>query len=182
MNIALKLVIAASCCAVALGFLMDSANFLVDSALPGAQAAATGNGVVRWTGTGVQIYACKRDGERFMWSFERPEATLADGSGRVEARHGAGPSWTAGDGSVVYGTVVMAVPAPTKGVVPWLVLRASKHDGAGLMSGVTYIFRTDTDGGAAPLAGCDASHDGDEVRIPYHAVYTFLLEVGGPTR
>ncbi len=145
---------------------------------PGAGAATLPDGVLRWTGAGVQVYACKRDGDHAAWAFERPDATLTDSSSRVEARHGAGPSWTSIDGSVVYGDVVTSVPSPVAGAVPWLVVRASRHEGAGSMSDIAFVLRTDTAGGAAPATGCDVAHDGTEARVPYKATYTFLAAPG----
>ena len=143
---------------------------------PKAQAAGPADGIVRWIGTGTQVYACKRDGDLFVWSLLRPDTLLADASGKAQGTHGAGPSWTASDGSTVFGAVVTAVPAPVSGAIPWLVLRASRHTGNGLMSGVNYVFRTDTEGGTAPIGGCDAAHDGREERKPYRSTYTFLLD------
>ncbi len=147
---------------------------------PRAQAATPVDGVMRWIGTGSQVYACKRDGERFAWTLQRPDALLTDVDGTVQGEHGAGPSWTATDGSKVFGTVVTSVPAPARGAIPWLVLRASQHIGSGLLSGVGYVLRTDTQGGAIPSTGCDAAHEGSEERRPYQATYTFLVEPGLP--
>ena len=138
------------------------------------QAAPAPEGVLRWTGTGVQVYACKRDGDHAAWALERPDAALTDATGQDEGHHGAGPSWKSIDGSVVYGTVLVSMPSPVAGSVPWLVLRASKHEGSGRMSAIAYVLRTDTQGGAAPATGCDPAHDGAETRVPYHATYTFL--------
>ena len=142
----------------------------------GAQAAESQPGVLRWNATGVQIYACKDAGGRAVWTFEHPEAVLVDETGRVVLHHGAGPSWTANDGSVLFGAVLTSVPSPDAGSVPWLVLRASKHEGAGLMTGVAFVLRTDTKGGVAPASGCDPAHAGAESRVPYTATYTFLVE------
>ena len=142
---------------------------------PVARAALAPEGTLRWLGTGVQVYACQRDGS---WTFERPDATLTNDVGQNQGHHGAGPSWQALDGSVVYGTALVSIPSPRPGAVAWLVLRASKHEGSGQMSDVAYVLRTDTEGGAAPATGCDPAHDGAEARVPYHATYTFLLEPG----
>ncbi len=142
----------------------------------GARAAGPANGVVHWIGKGSQVYACIHDGDRFAWTLQRPDATLIDDTGTPRGQHGAGPSWTAWDGSQVFGAVLTSVPAPKPGAIPWLVLRASRHVGSGMMSGVGYVLRTDTEGGTAPAAGCDAAHVGAEERRPYRATYTFLVE------
>jgi len=173
MKVGRKWMVGAGCWAIA-------AAGMSNPAAHGAQAATPVGGVVRWTGTGSQIYACKRDGEQFAWVLQRPDATLTDAGGRVQGRHGAGPSWTASDGSQVFGTMVTSVPAPVPGAIPWLVLRASRHAGDGLMSGVGYVLRTDTKGGVIPVGGCDISNEGGEKREPYRALYTFLMEAVSP--
>ncbi len=143
-------------------------------------AAPAPEGVLRWIGTGVQVYDCKRNGDRAAWTLQRPDAALTDAAGQAEGHHGAGPSWKSTDGSVVYGTVMVSMPSPVAGSVPWLVLRASKHEGSGQMSNIVYVLRTNTEGGAAPATGCDPAHDGAETRVAYHATYTFLVEPGNP--
>ena len=60
-----------------------------------------------------------------------------------------------------------------KDAIPWLLLTAAEHSGSGLMNSVTHIQRLNTKGGKAPAAGCDASHVGDETRVPYTADYFF---------
>ncbi len=41
------------------------------------------------------------------------------------------------------------------------------------ISGVTTIQRVDTRGRAPPVTGCDDTHVGDEVRVPFTAEYYF---------
>lgn len=125
-------------------------------------------------GKGVQIYACKASGSSYAWVLKAPDATLADAKGRVIARHFAGPSWQANDGSTVVGESVNVSPSPDAGAIPWLVLRAKSHAGNGEMATVQYIVRERTEGGLAPASGCDAGHAGKEVRVPYSAVYLFF--------
>jgi hypothetical protein len=126
------------------------------------------------TATGVQIYACEAASGGFAWVFKAPEATLLDHQGHQVATHFAGPSWKAGDGSTVVGEVLAKADAPEAGAVPWLLLRAKSHDGAGSFSAVAYIRRTETRGGAAPGTGCDGAHAGQPARIPYSATYQFF--------
>jgi hypothetical protein len=40
-----------------------------------------------------------------------------------------------------------------------------------VLSRATTIQRLNTKGGKAPASGCDASHVGQEVRVPYSADY-----------
>ena len=86
-------------------------------------------------------------------------------------RHFAGPSWQAPDGSTVVGEPVTVSPAPRPGAIPWLVLRARSHAGAGLFAGVASIVRLHTEGGIPSPDGCDAAHVGERRRVPYTADY-----------
>lgn len=125
-------------------------------------------------GKGVQIYACKASGTTYAWTLKAPDATLSDARGKVLGKHFAGPTWQASDGSTVVGELLNASPSPGPGAIPWLVLRATSHTGNGVMASVQYILRTHTEGGVAPVSGCDAGHEGAEVRVPYNAVYVFF--------
>ena len=122
---------------------------------------------------GVQIYACEAKGAAFAWTFKAPEANLFDKQGLQIATHFAGPTWKTGDGSTVVGEVVTSAPAPAPGAVPWLLLRAKSHDGAGTFAAVAFVRRSLTKNGAAPAGGCDAAHRGAELRVPYSAIYQF---------
>jgi hypothetical protein len=132
------------------------------------------SGVVRWHGKGEQIYDCQKSPTGIAWVLRQPDATLTDAAGRVRGHHGAGPSWTAADGSRVTGHAITTIPAPRAGAIPWLVIQADAHDGPGTLDGVTYVMRTDTVGGVAPAGGCDAGHEGAVATVPYQATYSFL--------
>jgi hypothetical protein len=129
--------------------------------------------VLTVNGDGVQIYACKDAGSGAQWTLVAPDAKLLDASGKVIGTHGAGPFWKSVDGSLVKGQVVAKNNAPAAGDVAWLLLKASAHEGDGVMSKVEFIRRTDTHGGAAPATGCDAGHLDATVRVAYTAMYTF---------
>jgi hypothetical protein len=122
---------------------------------------------------GVQIYACEAKDKGPEWVFKAPEANLFDAGGRQIGTHFAGPAWKLADGSVVTGAAVAKADAPLPGAVPWLLLAAKTHEGSGSLSAVSTIRRADTKGGAAPTAGCDASHLGAEARMRYSATYQF---------
>ena len=124
--------------------------------------------VIELQAEGVQIYTCT---EPSAWRLKAPEATLRTPAGAEAGRHFAGPSWQAPDGSIVKGEPLGASPAPQPGAIPWVILRAASHDGAGAFATVAYIARTHTQGGTAPATGCDAQHAGAEARIPYTATY-----------
>jgi hypothetical protein len=125
-------------------------------------------------GEGVQVYSCQMIGDDYAWTLKGPDAVLRDGIGRTVGRHFAGPSWEAQDGSIVVGEPLIASPAPQAGAVPWLVLKAKSHAGAGRFANVAYVVRSATQGGAAPATGCDAAHAQKESRQPYSATYTLF--------
>ena len=70
--------------------------------------------------------------------------------------------------------MLVASQAPQATAIPWLVLAAKAHQGAGLFANVAYITRSLTEGGAAPASGCDAAHAGREVPVSYQATYVFF--------
>jgi len=129
-------------------------------------------------GKGVQIYNCKAradDPSKFEWSFKAPEANLTNEHGEKIAKHYAGPTWEANDGSKVVGEVQKKADAPRPGAVPWLLLKAKSNEGTGTFARVTYIQRVDTEGGVAPAAGCDQAHVNTEARVDYRANYYFYV-------
>jgi hypothetical protein len=122
---------------------------------------------------GDQIYTCKADGAQFTWTLKAPDAQLFDKDGKPFGKHFAGPSWEANDGSRVTGKAVANAPSPDADSIPWLLVNILTHDGSGVLSRATTIQRLNTKGGKAPTSGCDASHAGQEVRVPYSADYLF---------
>ena len=125
---------------------------------------------------GVQIYTCApkpEDPAAFVWTFKAPQAELFNARGEVVGSHFAGPTWQGQDGSSVVGAVVARADAPSKKAISWLLLEAKSHAGGGAFSTITHIQRLDTKGGVAPSNGCDATHAGEEVRVPYEATYAF---------
>ena len=134
-------------------------------------APARAAGVLELRGKGVQVYACQASAAGFAWHLKRPEAVLLDRSGVAVGRHFAGPSWQAKDGSTVVGEVLVASASPQAGAIPWLLLRARSHAGAGAFASIGYIARTATRGGLAPAKGCDGGHPGAGSRVPYEATY-----------
>jgi hypothetical protein len=131
--------------------------------------------------TGVQIYQCKasaRDPSRYTWVYQEPKADLSDRSGKDVARHYAGPTWEAEDGSKVVGDVVArtdapgaAAPAPNG--IQWLLLKAKSNTGKGVFAKVQSIQRLHTIGGLAPQDSCDASRADQRTRVAYSADYYF---------
>jgi hypothetical protein len=125
---------------------------------------------------GVQIYQCrvKKDTPtQYEWVLKAPEADLFDGRGKKIGRHYGGPTWESSDGSKVIGEIKGSEPSTDAKAIPWLLLQAKRHDGNGIFSRVDTIQRLETVGGKPPAEGCDESGSGNEVRVPYTAVYYF---------
>ncbi|WP_263383189.1 DUF3455 domain-containing protein [Granulicella arctica] len=140
-----------------------------DATLPQANQQA----VLTVQGRGAQIYGCQPIGATFQWVFQAPVARLFDDKNVEVGTHADGPTWTLQDGSSVQGILVTKQPSPDAANIPWLLLKATKPQRAGLLTSVEMIRRSDTKGGIAPTTGCDATHKGDLVRVPYSATYTF---------
>jgi hypothetical protein len=128
------------------------------------------------TGKGVQIYTCQQSVTSPQWTFQAPEATLTDASGKTVGTHAAGPIWISNDGSTVKGELLQKGASPEPTSIPWLLLKAASPTGSGIMSRVEFIRRSDTHGGIAPTTGCDAQHLNAVSRVPYTATYTFYAK------
>jgi hypothetical protein len=104
-----------------------------------------------------------------------PKALLVNDDGSDFGMHGAGPTWTAADGSSIRadGAHPLAV-VKRAGAVPGLMLKVVSSNGSGALSGVQFVRRADTEGGAAPATDCDAAHAGATTAVHYSAVYTFF--------
>lgn len=162
-----------------MGFSKPLATCLAGAVLCSASAScAVAAPAIQALGEGVQIYACQASGTVFAWKLQGPDGVLSGSDGAVVGRHFAGPSWQAADGSTIVGEPLVVSPSPENGAIPWLVLHARSTAGPGLFSGVTYVTRTQTHGGAAPKTGCDAAHLGQTARVAYSATYTFFTNPG----
>lgn len=129
--------------------------------------------------TGVQIYECTSKPEApasFSWTFQAPEATLADRWGHRVGRHYAGPTWELGDGSRVVGEVTAHDPGPDRSAVPWLLLRAKSTSGSGALTRTQSILRIRTSGGIAPTTPCTEAQAHTVVRVPYTGDYYFYAQ------
>jgi hypothetical protein len=123
-----------------------------------------------YTAKGVQIYTCTANGTATEWRLKAPEAQLVDANGAIFAKHYAGPTWEAIDGSKAIGKVMEVVPAPTAGAIAWLLLSA-ESSGQGVLSGARFVQRIKTAGGAVQSSTCP--EPGAEQRVPYTAEYVF---------
>jgi hypothetical protein len=124
---------------------------------------------------GDQIFHCVLKTGAYSWKWHAPDAKLYDTQTQAEVgSHGAGPSWAYKDGSSVTAKVLQKVDAEVKTSAPWLLLEVTEHKGKGLLALTSYIQRISTQGGVAPLLGCDANHLGSEKRVPYLADYVLF--------
>jgi Protein of unknown function (DUF3455) len=122
----------------------------------------------KYAAKGVQIYVCRAKGAANEWAFKAPEAKLVDAEGRPFAKHYAGPTWEAPDGSKAVGKVLANEPAPKAGAIPWLLLSA-ESSASGALAGVRFVQRVNTSGGVAPSGPCPTL--GAEQRVDYTADY-----------
>ena len=124
-------------------------------------------------GIGVQMYTCGEGGKLVLTG---PEATLYVERDKV-GEHSAGPRWTWMDGSAVTGKVVKSTPSPEpEKNIPWLEMEATAVPGAsaGVLSPVTRVTRTETQGGVVANTACEVK--GETLRVPYAATYTFFAK------
>jgi len=123
---------------------------------------------------GVQIYVCtQRPDSAYEWTFKAPEASLSSLTGEPIGKHYAGPTWELTDGSKVTGEVKAKAAGPSPTAIPWLLLSAKTHEGAGTLSATQSIQRVATVGGIAPSEPCAAATVGQVARVPYTAMYYF---------
>ena len=145
-----------------------------DVALPEAIKAPTANAAyLTLHAKGDQIFHCVLKTGAYNWKWHAPEAKLYDKQNALVGSHGAGPSWTHKDGSSINAKVIQKADAANMADAPWLLLEVTEHKGEGLLAQASYIQRINTQGGVAPLSGCDANHLGAEKRVPYTADYSF---------
>jgi hypothetical protein len=127
--------------------------------------------VGKYVAKGVQIYICTVKGSASEWDFKAPEAELIDAQGRSFAKHYAGPTWEARDGSKIVGKILASEPAPKTGAIPWLLL-AAESSGSGVLGGTRFVQRSNTSGGIGPIGACPTA--GTERRVEYTADYIFF--------
>ncbi len=139
------------------------------------KAPASEQIVLQAHASGSQIYVCQAAaGGAFAWILKAPQADLFDQQGAIIGQHSAGPTWKDSDGSEVTGKAVAHVDSTEPDSIAWLLVTATGHSGAGVLSRVTSIQRIHTKGGTPPAAGeCNASKQNAEVKSGYTADYYF---------
>lgn len=140
------------------------------------QPAGNERAAFTWHAVGSQIYECRADGKGgWAWVFVAPEADLFNQKDEKVGTHGAGPNWTALDGSKTLGTVKARANGERAADIPLLLLSARSAGGNGRMAGVTSVQRLNTEGGNAPARGCTTQADaGKRIREGYTADYVFF--------
>jgi hypothetical protein len=137
--------------------------------------------VYQLQGRGDQIYVCAQESDGMKWVLKAPAAVLYDASNQPVGKHGYGPRWTWKDGSALIGKVVGRRAAPSSTDIPWLLVKTDpftgpnngESDPPGALDAITYVKRSNTQGGLAPASGCDAANIGASQAVPYSATYTF---------
>jgi len=135
--------------------------------------------VLEASATGVQIYRCgppkgAEGAAAAVWNFEAPRATLTDQRGEGVARHYAGPTWEATDGSKITGKVASKADAKEAGAIAWLLLNTESAGTPGRLDHVRAVQRLFTSGGSAPQGPC--SKVGEVLEVPYKAMYVFWAQ------
>lgn len=132
-------------------------------------------------GRGDQVYLCSQQKDGMQWVLKGPAAVLFDASNQPVGKHGDGPQWTWKDGSAVRGKVIGKQAAPDAANIPWLLIKTDpftgpnngEFDPAGALDHITYVKRSNTQGGLSPKDGCNAENIGASQAVPYSATYTF---------
>jgi hypothetical protein len=144
-----------------------------DSPVPEAVSVPEGNKLkLSLVGSGIQRYECAAVDGSYAWKFIAPDAQLFDRRERPAGHHGAGPFWQALDGSQVT-AAKRAEASVSENSIPWLLLEATAHTGGGVLDDITYIQRLDTEGGLAPDGACAEANSGEQLAVPYRALYRF---------
>jgi Protein of unknown function (DUF3455) len=147
--------------------LLSESSMALD--IPAKLASPAGTKLVgKYAAKGVQIYTCAAKGTANEWSFKAPEAQLTDAKGKVFAKHYAGPTWEAADGSKIVGKAIANESTPKAGAIPWLLLSV-ESSGTGVLSGARFVQRVNTVGGVSPTGACPTA--GADKRVDYTADY-----------
>jgi hypothetical protein len=162
--------------ALALAVMATACAHTDNAALPAPVRVPAGEAQKLWTvGVGEITYECREKREtpgQYEWTFVAPMATLKDAGGRSVGKYYGGPTWEAMDGSKVTGKQVAAAPGMA-GSIPLQLVKAEPATGSGVMQGVTYIQRLNTQGGVAPAVPCASSSAGMKQQVAYQADYVF---------
>ena len=154
---------------------MATTKAFSQDALPDAVKVPAGNKVALETvGVGEITYECRAKAGTagaFEWVFVGPQADLNSRSGaKLGTYFGPPATWAAADGSKVTGAQVAVAPS-SAGNIPLQLVKANPAQGAGAMTGVTFIQRVATKGGVAPAMECGSGSVGRKENVNYQADY-----------
>jgi Protein of unknown function (DUF3455) len=145
--------------------------------VPAAIAVPAGNKpAFMLVGSGLLNYECRANAEAAggaAWALASPDAVLKDSSGALVGKYYGGPTWEHADGSKITGKQLAVSPSPTPGSIPWQLVQAAPATGSGMMTGVTYVQRTNTNAGVAPADPCATASVGKKAQVRYSADYWF---------
>lgn len=125
---------------------------------------------------GDQVYQCMLESGKYAWQLQAPDAVLFNADGVPVGKHGAGPTWHYQDGSEVRGRLQNKIDVTPDSGISWLLVEAVEHKGKGVLAGVDFINRINTQGGLPPVSGCNGNHLGSEKRVAYSADYVFYTK------
>jgi hypothetical protein len=127
---------------------------------------------LRLNAKGVQVFRCEHiDGSDYLWRFQRPEAQLADITGKVVATHGANFSFEHSDGSRLAARITAYEDARNvKDLRP--VLMAATASGKGAFAQTTHVQRSETNGGLPP-PDCKQADLDRMLSVPFSADFVF---------
>ena len=167
----------ASCCALGCALLTACSTPLKSPLPDGLAPPANEQAAFTWGALGTQNYECKVNaGGALAWAFVAPEAELFNANKGKAGFHGAGPHWTALDGSKTVGEVKARAPAQRSADIPWLLLATKPAGGPGKLANITSVQRINTVGGIAPATGCTQAADlGKTSKQGYTADYVYFV-------
>lgn len=143
--------------------------------VPAEIAVPAGNkAAMTLVGAGDLTYECKAkaDGTGHEWIFAGPNAVLTDAKKKTVGKYYAGPTWEHEDGSKLTGKQLAVSPNPN--AIPLQLVQTTPAEGKGMMVGVTYIQRLNTQGGTAPKDPCSTTNMGAKQTVKYQADYVFF--------
>ena len=146
--------------------------------VPAAVAVPAGNKLAfTLKGSGLLNYECRAKADSaglFEWALVSPDAVLRDSSDALVGKYYGGPTWEHADGSKVTGKQLAVSPAPVTGNIPWQLVQANPSTGTGVLNGVTYVQRINTNAGVAPGDVCSAATVAARKQVRYSADYLFF--------
>jgi hypothetical protein len=129
--------------------------------------------LLRMHGRGDATYTCLSVANKSVWRFKGPAVQLFSENGEPLARHFAGHTWEANDGSRLVTKALVAIPSPDPASIPWRLATVISGGGEGMLTPVASILRLNTKGGQAPAEGCDSKQENTEIRVPFEADFYF---------